>query len=1320
MKSIPNHINEIKDTKNYIHSIERPQGINVLYLCGGMGMFAEALKGSAIDIANSFDVEIDPTSRAIARANHKIDHDSLPQDLWQVDESHIDSIVRKHGNVDLVIASTPCQGLSAANDTGTGLQDHRSSLFYKAMDIVEGLRRRNQSTKFIVENVDFRTSHPEDYAKVCKKLGTPEFIDARTSSGANRKRLFWHNLGKEQQRHREGDKPIDANTLLDGDAVLQNGATTAPCIMASWACKHRDCQGSNKGSEVCSDPHNHTKWQHMRTHAPVTVMQGAEPRSLRPGEAERLMGLPAGYSRTAKSTSGSEATVADLHRLQRIGGGIDIRSTRTLMRRLQEAVSTPPATKESTEIHIGDPQQGVAALVQAHTGWNVTNIAKWLTAGPLPSGDTADERTWHATWHMSGADDLVRCSIQGFPLRYEGDRTRDVEQDNGRMCQENPDITATELEKEVTAGRIAGPYKKPPLPGFRSSPRGLKEEPTKFRPLTFANQPHGDSVNDGIPKMDHIQLARAQDIERKINATYRRTGQVWMAKADIKMAYRTMPVRPEDWHLQGIKWDGQYYIDMRMSFGNRASVDQWLRFSDALAWALLRWDVHALHYVDDFIFIGGSQEECDEQVRKFKHICREWGVILKDQEDCGPAQKLTALGVEYDLVNMRRRITPTRVAQLAEMLEEAKTSQKREHWEKLTGILWYVIKCVPLGAPHLQPITEATLRARKQKKPVITTEASRSAIAWWSAFINEIKKQNNDGEWHGESIIPTGHAVATTAMGDAGSEWGMGGHDGRSYFKAKWSPELWEQVQREKSTSSLHMEALQLLVMARVMGPTWEHKRVMIELDSLGLVQACKRGRHKHTGINAVLRELAMIQIRHHITLNTTWVRRNQNEAADALSKDDMPRFWKNIRGDRTQIMLRPEHMRVPAWSKTGGMRRTTAERARWDERPTKQIAPAIRTNRSTTTDDIREMVDRAVTAHDRGSDPLHKTRSGVKHYLRFCQRTGRDHNVAPAHKQMAANTIAWMADAVQTYWDPTTKKLKTNLSTSSIQPYLCHIDQWYAIVTDTPRGLLQKNADVGRHRRLITAQYKSARRQVHGITYEGLERLVTASRRTRGPAATLLPAAYTLAWYALLRPTEYMLTPLHNTFDHTRHLRAGDITFWSDERQLHNYDDGVPNRMTVNVKQSKTDSARLGARMMVGETGTLNCPVKCMWTYMRQARPPPLGPLFPGLQYTTMLKMTRHFIGAESELYGMHSFRVGGAQAMALAGRSAAYIMSRGRWKHVESVCRYVEAPDDTKASDSRAMAMTKRQREHEVTIGRGQRAHYQSEGERLLPRGL
>ena len=133
-----------------------------------------------------------------------------------------------------------------------------------------------------------------------------------------------------------------------------------------------------------------------------------------------------------------------------------------------------------------------------------------------------------------------------------------------------------------------------------------------------------------------------------------------MAKADIKAAYRTQPVRPEDWQLQGIKWKGEYYIDTRMSFGCRSSVDQWLRISKVLSFALNRWGVHNLTYIDDFIFIAASKHECEKAVRKFKALCADWGVVLKEEKDAAPAQKMTALGIEYDLLKFTRRITEKR------------------------------------------------------------------------------------------------------------------------------------------------------------------------------------------------------------------------------------------------------------------------------------------------------------------------------------------------------------------------------------------------------------------------------------------------------------------------------------------------------------------------------------------------------------------------------------------------------------------------------------------------------------------------------------
>ena len=57
-------------------------------------------------------------------------------------------------------------------------------------------------------------------------------------------------------------------------------------------------------------------------------------------------------------------------------------------------------------------------------------------------------------------------------------------------------------------------------------------------------------------------------------------------------------------------------------------------------------------------------------------------------------------------------------------------------------------------------------------------------------------------------------------MGDAGSEWDMGGFDGQNYSSSLWPTHLWKAVQPAKSSSSLHMEALQVLVAARGFGHT--------------------------------------------------------------------------------------------------------------------------------------------------------------------------------------------------------------------------------------------------------------------------------------------------------------------------------------------------------------------------------------------------------------------------------------------------------------------------------------------------------------------
>ena len=90
--------------------------------------------------------------------------------------------------------------------------------------------------------------------------------------------------------------------------------------------------------------------------------------------------------------------------------------------------------------------------------------------------------------------------------------------------------------------------------------------------------------------------------------------------------------------------------------------------------------------------------------------------------------------------------------------------------------------------------------------------------------------------------------------------------------------------------------------------------------------------------------------------------------------------------------------------------------------------------------------------------------------------------------------------------------------------------------------------------------------------------------------------------------------------------------------------------------------------------------------------------------------------IRINGHLYGLHSFRVGGAQAMALAGAPIMSIMAHGRWKTMESVARYIENPEHIASQMAARMATTTTNRNaRNLRIAYGRR-HAQPERDTVL----
>ena len=112
---------------------------------------------------------------------------------------------------------------------------------------------------------------------------------------------------------------------------------------------------------------------------------------------------------------------------------------------------------------------------------------------------------------------------------------------------------------------------------------------------------------------------------------------VWLAKADIKSAFRLLPVSPLDYELLGFTFDGMFYFDKCMPMGCSISCSLFEKFSSFLEYKVKQLASTPLvtHYLDDFLFISNSASSCSRLMLTFTSMCSTLGVPLAPENIFG-------------------------------------------------------------------------------------------------------------------------------------------------------------------------------------------------------------------------------------------------------------------------------------------------------------------------------------------------------------------------------------------------------------------------------------------------------------------------------------------------------------------------------------------------------------------------------------------------------------------------------------------------------------------------------------------------------------
>ena len=469
----------------------------------------------------------------------------------------------------------------------------------------------------------------------------------------------------------------------------------------------------------------------------------------------------------------------------------------------------------------------------------------------------------------------------GFPLHFDGPRCSQ-EAPNLLSAIQNPTVVSAKLSKELDAHRIAGPFSSPPFPVFRISPLGLvpKKVEGEFRLIHHLSYPRGSSLNEGISS-DYTTVSYAT-VENAIDLIKLAGPNCFLAKTDVKNAFRLVPIRPEDYDLLGIYWQGKYYYDRCMPMGCSSSCKTFEMFSTALEW-IAQNKLHIpyiLHLLDDFLIISPSNESCQHQLDTFLMLCSFLGIPMAPEKTVGPSTTLAFAGIELDTVLMEARLPQDKLDKCRDLLSTFLRRRKvtLQEIQSLTGLLNFACTVVVPGRAFLRRLIDLTIAVRKPHFLIRLSKDVKEDLVVWQSFLSGFNGRSFflADQWKNSNQLEL--------YTDASGAMGYGAVFGRHWCYGQWPPS-WCHL------NIAFLELYPIVLSLHLWGHDMENQRILFFTDNEALVHVINKQSCRDKNLMFLVRRLVLVCLERNICFKAKHIPGVHNVLADALSRLKLQTF---------------------------------------------------------------------------------------------------------------------------------------------------------------------------------------------------------------------------------------------------------------------------------------------------------------------------------------------------------------------------------------------------------------------------------------------
>ena len=373
-----------------------------------------------------------------------------------------------------------------------------------------------------------------------------------------------------------------------------------------------------------------------------------------------------------------------------------------------------------------------------------------------------------------------------------------------------------------------------------------------------------------------------------------------MAKTDIADAFRIVPINKRDQHLLGFRFNHQWYFDRCLPMGCSSACKIFERVSDAIVHILkVKYNViNIVKYLDDFIFITKSKEDCHRAMAVFSHLCNIIGVPIAKHKTEGPSTKMIFLGYHIDTSTMVVSIPANKITQYKENINSFLIQKQctLRQLKSMIGKLQFVTNVVNIGRCFLRRLINLTCGLKHPATIIRLNAGALEDLKLWKKFL---------ACYNGKTLIKDQIVVSSPSLHfySDSSKIAYAGVFGREYISGRF-PLAW------KKLSIQVLELYPIFAMLHLFAHRLSGCSLIFHCDNKSVVYNINAQTSKNRKIMVLLRPMILLMLKYKFNMKAVHVAGKENKLADKISRLQASPDFLRAQG------MNPSPTPLPKWLK--------------------------------------------------------------------------------------------------------------------------------------------------------------------------------------------------------------------------------------------------------------------------------------------------------------------------------------------------------------------------------------------------------------------